>query len=300
MFAENCECFILSLPFPFPHVIKKSLTSKFSGINIECHARNTWHSFVLLNAVRMSMELCLQIPVCDREKRSNSPLSILVLGSSSGLLTSALWDIAVQLFIDVVQNCSNYPSKEIILLTDNLGIHRQPDSILKALQRDCYQLYFPPNCSHFIQPLDNLLFASLKHQIDSISSSLFHQHHLWEVTAPNHQEIIVDAIMQLFPSVFTIRNIEKAWDNVGVHPLNPEKIVRRCLENLGKNSAKEDLTKKYAVAKQRRLLRCFTMNIQSLLGIRSKRQREYPFLQIGVSQDQQVYRLWKVQRKGES
>jgi len=43
-------------------------------------------------------------------------MSILVLGSSSGLLTSALWDIAIQAFIDVVRKCSSTPSKEILLL----------------------------------------------------------------------------------------------------------------------------------------------------------------------------------------
>jgi hypothetical protein len=89
-------------------------------------------------------DLHLQIPVQDHEKRSeNSPLSILIVGSSSGLLSSRLWDIVIQSFIDVVCKCSCTPSKEIVLLTDNLGIHQQPKSILKALERDCYQIYFP-------------------------------------------------------------------------------------------------------------------------------------------------------------
>ncbi len=194
-------------------------------------------------------DLNLYIPVSNRKKRSdNSPMSILVLGSSSGLLTSALWDVAIQAFIDVVRKCSSTPLKEIVLLTDNLGIHRQPDSIKKALERDCYQIYFPPNCSHFIQPLDDILFANLKRQIYSISSSILLQHLFWDITAPNLQEIVIDAVMELFPIVFTSRNIKRAWDHVGVDPLQPEKILERCHQNLGKNDKEEALTEKYAIA----------------------------------------------------
>jgi len=194
-------------------------------------------------------DLHLQIPVQDHEKRSeNSPLSILVVGSSSGLLTSGLWDIAIQSFIDVVRKCSHTPSKEIVLLTDNLGIHQQPKSVLKALERDCYQLYFPPNCSHFIQPLDDLLFANLKRQVYSISSSILQQHLFWENRMPNLQETVFEAVMESFPIVFTVRNIKKAWDHVGVHPLQPEKIMSHCRENLGKIEEEEALTKKYAIA----------------------------------------------------
>ncbi len=194
-------------------------------------------------------DLHLQIPVQDHEKRSeNSPLSILIVGSSSGLLSSHLWDIAIQSFIDVVRKCSCTPSKEIVLLTDNLGIHRQPKSILKALERDCYQIYFPPNCSHFIQPLDDLLFANLKRQVYSISSSILQQHLFWENVMPNLQETVFEAVMESFPIVFTVRNIKKAWDHVGVHPLQPEKIMSHCRENLGKIEKEEAVTKKYEIA----------------------------------------------------
>jgi hypothetical protein len=107
--------------------------------------------------------LNIWIPAEQKQKRSeNSPLSTLLLGSSSGLLNSYLWDIAVKRLIEIVCNCSSTPTKEIILLTDNLGIHRQPSSICDALLHDLYQIYFPLNCLHFIQPLDNILFGGLK------------------------------------------------------------------------------------------------------------------------------------------
>ena len=162
------------------------------------------------------------------KKEVRTPMSILVLGSSSGLLTCALWDVAIQAFFNVVQKCLSIPSKEIVLLTDNLGIHCQLDSIKKALESDYYQIYFLPNCSHFIQPLDDILFANLKHQAYSISSSILHQHFFWDATTLNLQKIVIDAVMESFPIVFTLWNIKRAWDHVGVDPLQPEKILEQC------------------------------------------------------------------------
>jgi hypothetical protein len=142
----------------------------------------------------------------------------------------------VKQFIEIVRNSSSTPSKEILLLTDNLGIHRQPESICKALNRDCYQIYFPPNCSHFIQPLDNLLFANLKRQVYRISAGILNESLLWDEKTPSLQEIVIDAVQESFPSVFSVRNIVKSWDNVGVHPLQPQKIRQRCEKNVGKIS----------------------------------------------------------------
>lgn len=180
-------------------------------------------------------ELNVWIPSEQYQKRSdNSPLATLLLGSSSGLLNSYLWDIAVKRLIEVVRNCSITPSKEIILLTDNLGIHRQPSSICDALCHDLYQIYFPPNCSHFIQPLDNILFAGLKRKMYKISASILSQSMLWEGEAPNLQKLVLTSVAESFPSIFSIRNIKKAWVNVGVHPFNPELMRHHAELNVGK------------------------------------------------------------------
>ena len=48
-------------------------------------------------------DLCKHIPVSNHKKRSeNSPMSILILGSSAGLPTGALLDVAIQAFIEDV------------------------------------------------------------------------------------------------------------------------------------------------------------------------------------------------------
>ena len=105
----------------------------------------------------------------ERHRRlTNSAHGILIFGNSTGLLNSTLWDRSVKKLIEIVKNSSSTPQKEIALFTDNLGIHCQVQSIKEALEQGLYQLYFPPNCSHWIQPLDNLIFTILQLMIRKI------------------------------------------------------------------------------------------------------------------------------------
>ena len=194
-------------------------------------------------------KLEIYIPLQGREKQSeNSPFSILLLGSTSGLLNSSLWDISIQYFIKIIREISNFPQKEIVLLTDNLGIHCQPSSVANALKKGCYQIYFPPNSSHFIQPLDNLLFANLKQSVYHLCGLCHSQSMFWTGVAPSAQELVVDAVMECLPSVFSVRNILKSWENVGVSPLDEIKLRRHMKTNIRNMKKKKDLQKSYKLA----------------------------------------------------
>ena len=176
----------------------------------------------------------IYVPAEKRESRAeNSPYNVLILGSSSGLLDSQLWDVALKRFIKTVRERSITPSKEIFLLTDNLATHRQLPSIQSALQQECYQLFFPPNCSQFIQPLDDILFAGLKRKIYKFTAETFCDDKMWNHRQSDLQKIVMDAVVDSFPSIFSVRNIKKAWKRVGVHPFDPEMIMKRAHDNVG-------------------------------------------------------------------
>jgi len=105
----------------------------------------------------------LYIPLAQRQQKSeNSAHGILIFGNSTGLLNGELWDRSMKKLIQIIRNASSTPQKEIALFTDNLGVHRGHETIRYAFENELYQLYFPPNCSHWIQPLDNLCFALLQ------------------------------------------------------------------------------------------------------------------------------------------
>ena len=182
------------------------------------------------------------VPSDSKEMRSlNSPLGVLILGSPSGLLNSALWDVALTKFIEIVRGSSKTPSREIVLISDNLGIHHQPESIKKALKRDCFQLFLPPNTSHFTQPLDNILFAGLKQRISKLSVEHFDASLFWSVRNREVREIVLEATLEAFPQIFTVSNIKEAWKNVGIAPFDKKHLQSYACVNLGRDKQNSGL-----------------------------------------------------------
>ena len=53
-----------------------------------------------------------------------------------------------------------HPSTNLLLFGDRLCAHMRPAKLEKALERQVYLLFLPPNSSHFIQPLDASSFGS--------------------------------------------------------------------------------------------------------------------------------------------
>jgi len=96
-------------------------------------------------------------------------------------------------------------------LTDNLGIHRQPPAILEALQNGCFQVYFPPNTSHFTQPLDNILFGNLKRQIAKLTASTFDNESFWGQQHANVKKIVMEAVAESLPTILSCNR--KYWEN---------------------------------------------------------------------------------------
>ena len=142
----------------------------------------------------------IYVPADTKSKRSeNSPLGYLVFGTSSGLLNADLWDCAINKLIEIIHVCSATPDKEIILVTDNLGIHQQVASIKAALEKGLYQIFFPPNCSHWIQPLDHLLFAALQQAVRKLCSVKFVDASFWGNRKDDLQKLVLEACLEVFP-----------------------------------------------------------------------------------------------------
>jgi len=185
----------------------------------------------------------LYIPFEERQQRSkNSAHGILIFGNTSGLLNSNLWDKSLLKLSEIIKTSSSTPDKEVALFTDNLSIHRQPESVHRALQHNVYQLYFPPNCSHWIQPLDDLLFASLQMTIRSICQQRFIETTFWQHKKSILRELVVEACQESLERNFTQKNIRKSFQNVGLHPFNETLIMERAWENVGSeiNTIEED------------------------------------------------------------
>ena len=59
-------------------------------------------------------------------------------------------------------------TKEHLLFLDNFGSQWRNTFINLALDLDIYPLYFPPNCTHLVQPVDHRIAAWLKQFIGEL------------------------------------------------------------------------------------------------------------------------------------
>jgi hypothetical protein len=104
----------------------------------------------------------MYVPTTLRFTR-NSNFPTKVFWSDSGYVNHEIWDQIVDSFIEFW--VSQHPGLHCCLIGDNLGVHRALEPMKKAMDHQIFQTFFVPNTSHWSQPLDNLLFARLKQEI---------------------------------------------------------------------------------------------------------------------------------------
>jgi len=80
--------------------------------------------------------------------------------TETGYLDGPCFRAVIDLFADEWRTCN--PGREALLFGDQLGAHRQPETIASALEKGVYLFSLPPNTSHINQPLDEPPFGGLK------------------------------------------------------------------------------------------------------------------------------------------
>ena len=154
--------------------------------------------------------------------------------SESGYMNSTLWGQILDRFASIWEL---HNSRECILLTDNLRFHHDLDPIIKANDKLVHLVFLPPNTSHFLQPLDDLVFARYKVHLAAfareLASALQQQGERMSAL-----EIITAVTAAAEDIAFKVDVVKKSFENCGIWPLNVEKIISLAYVNIGK----QDLT----------------------------------------------------------
>lgn len=148
--------------------------------------------------------------------------------SPTGYISEEQFQRSLQLFAEIMTSFSQHevsagtsPSP-LLLLADNLKIHRTKETLLKAEQLKIHLQMLSPNASHFLQPLDDVLFASfkacLKSQYNILDPSL-------SILGFAHPSALASCVPYAFQEAFTPKMIRLAWENVGLWPYSHEKIL---------------------------------------------------------------------------
>lgn len=146
--------------------------------------------------------------------------------SETGYMGKRNWKAAIEGFRKAID--AEMKGKEVLLLCDNLGSHRELDTLTWCLEHLIYTLFLPPNTSHFTQPLDDLMFSVYKSML-RLECSRRRWRNLIAGVDTKH---IIQQVQQLCEQkAFAKKTIQASFENCGVWPLDTSKIHLRALEN---------------------------------------------------------------------
>jgi hypothetical protein len=100
--------------------------------------------------------------------------------------------------------------------------------------------FLTPNASHFLQPLDDKLFAIFKRELEKRCEEYKASLSLLGLTA---KHTLASVMPSAFDVAFTPTHIQDSWSNVGIWPFHPEIIKERALLYTSK-SQEDKYTKK--------------------------------------------------------
>lgn len=171
--------------------------------------------------------------IFNREGRSGTKTSIYDAGdtwSETGYMSANHIEIAVKNFASIMKHYwgTKHP---IILLADNLRQH-QTLNVLELSAKNGIQMQFlTPNASHFLQPLDDNLFAFFKSELERTYDCLEGSLSALGLLGRN---VLASVVPASFDFAFTPKNIRESWSNVGIWPFRRDIIMENALKSTSK------------------------------------------------------------------
>ncbi len=174
------------------------------------------------------VEKSLKITVDTTHQVGNEDWFTFYAFSRTGYVNSVLFRNIIDCLIKV--RAYKGQTRRLVLFGDNLAAHRDAETIAKAYKADIHLVFFPPNCSHFIQPLDSYPFARFKQVLQILQrkqyfGSFFND----SLQSFTDLRLAGDA----FREAFTKETIIAAFRDTGLFPFNKQLILTRAQSNVG-------------------------------------------------------------------
>ena len=163
------------------------------------------------------------LPLKKLDKTLRGKWDRLYCFTDTGYLNNETWKNIMEEYILITERL--YPSLDNLLILDGLGAHMQANIMMKCLDHGVHTIYFPSNCSHFIQPLDDNVFTNFKKILakecnNMVSESSFGLNKL--------KDILVEAAPIAEEKAFTEKVIKSSFFNTGIYPFDEAKIKRNA------------------------------------------------------------------------
>ena len=171
----------------------------------------------------------------DRQERGQL-LEVFEYFTDTGYVDEATFRKIVEDFRGVWAR--RYPGLHCLLLGDNLGVHNGIDVVRESRKEGVHLTFFPPNTTHWLQPLDNLFFAALKKAMAS------EKERLQSLASWTDEESLpfsyMDFIQRSMRKACTPSVIKRSFSCTGIFPWSPDLIFSLCASNHKKPLSDED------------------------------------------------------------
>lgn len=148
--------------------------------------------------------------------------------TKTGYMNKELFPKVMRTFMDLWN--TTRPGREVFVFGDQLGSHINIELAREGIEKKVYLWLFPANCSHFIQTLDSLVFASFKRALkDEMQKATWDNNNMYELRPLMFAAMYKAEERSLKPSIITA-----SWRKTGMWPFKPKKIITLLEENLGK------------------------------------------------------------------
>lgn len=162
----------------------------------------------------------LELPRNNYEMRGD--IKFFYIPNATGKVTKEEWPMVVEKFIKVWKE--RYGELECRLQIDGLDFHKSFDSV-KLLFENMIRCIFPPGgTTTFLQPLDDVLYGTLKNVLTSTVEQSF-EFQLDKDT--KYSTLLTEIIPLLVQRVFTKNLVKAAFRNTGVCPWDPDLIKKK-------------------------------------------------------------------------
>lgn len=150
-------------------------------------------------------------------------------------MNAKLWPEILARFSSIWRQYS--PGRNATVLLDNLQIHHAVAPLIDAKKHGVRLFFLPPNTSHFLQPLDNLVFAIYKTQLAHLANKLLGVLKKDDKLTP--AEIITAVTRDAEKLAFSPEKIKASFANCNIWPLDCDAILIAAKINVGLISVTE-------------------------------------------------------------
>jgi hypothetical protein len=153
--------------------------------------------------------------------------------SETGYMTQEIWQRVMRLVPRALEDRGLWSSKtghQIVVFTDAPSVHQVTGLTEELVGENTHMIYFPPNTSHFLQPLDGTPFANFKVKLRALlEDKIFNA----RVNQRSLKHIVAETIWQAEEEGFTVKSVKAGFTKRGVWPFNPEIVTANMHAALG-------------------------------------------------------------------